>query len=104
MSFHRWRGRFDGGGEEFATVCPLAAGVARLTGVHFECRFTAGAIILKVEWRNLSPCARRPLPFYRRALLMSFHRRHGRFESAGGEFSTLYPLAAAVLRLAGVHF
>ena len=62
MSFHRRHGRFEGGVEEFAAVCPLAAAVLRLAGVHFECRFTAGAIILKVEWRNLSPCARWPLP------------------------------------------
>ena len=33
--FLRRLGRFDGGGEEFVSVCPLVAAVARLAGVHF---------------------------------------------------------------------
>ena len=43
--FHRRHGRFDGDGEEFVSVCPLAAGGSRLAGVHFECRFTAGMVV-----------------------------------------------------------
>ena len=31
----RRRDRFDDGGEEFVSVCPLVAAVARLAGVHF---------------------------------------------------------------------
>ena len=35
IPFLRRHGRFDGAGEEFASFCPLAATVLRLTGVHF---------------------------------------------------------------------
>ena len=106
MSFHRRHGRFDGDGEEFATVCPLAAGVARLAGVHFECRFTAVVIVLAVAWRNLSPYARWPQSFFAlpACIFFSFHRRRNRFDGDGEEFVAVCPLVAAVLRLAGVHF
>ena len=42
-----------------------------------------------------SPC--------RRAFFILFPRRHGRFDCAGGELAPVCPLAAAVLRPAGVH-
>ena len=40
----------------------------------------------------------------RRAFLISFLRRRYRFHGGGDEFVSFCPLAAAVLRLAGVHF
>ena len=46
-------GRLDRDGRDFASMCPLAAAVLRLAGVHFECRFTAGMIVSTVAWRNL---------------------------------------------------
>ena len=80
--FLRRLGHLDGAGGEFAAFCPLAAAVLRLAGVHFLfcfsagcCRsllrrraflisFSAGAIVLTVAGRNLSPFARWPLPFF----------------------------------------
>ena len=106
MSFHRRHGRFEGGVEEFAAVCPLAAAVLRLAGVHFECRFTAGAIILKVAWGICLrvPAVRCCCTLRRRAFLILFLRRRDRFEGGVEEFAAVCPLAPAVLRLAGVHF
>ena len=138
----RRRDRFDGGGEEFASFCTLAAAFARLAGVHFLFCFSAGMVVSTVAWRNLSPCARWPLPFFaspacifysvsppdraprrcrrgfclllhagryrsslcRRAFLILFLRRHGRFDGGAEEFISFCTLAAAVLRLAGGHF
>ena len=47
--FHRRSDSFEGGVEEFVSVYPLVAVVARLAGVHFECRFTAVVIVLTME-------------------------------------------------------
>ena len=87
-------------------MCPLAAVVARLAGVHFYCRFTDGGIVLTMTERNLSPCARwryRSSP-YRRAFLIPFLRRHDRFGGGVEEFVSVCPLAVAVLHHTGVHF
>ena len=45
--------RFDGGGGEFASKCPLAAAVVRLTGVHFLFCISAGLIVSTVAAGNL---------------------------------------------------
>ncbi|MBC8544520.1 hypothetical protein [Bianquea renquensis] len=138
----RRHGRFDGDGEEFATLCPLAAVVLRHAGVHFLFCFLAGAIVLTMAARNLPPYARWPLSFFAMPACI-FHPisppawpfrlcRHGisprvpagrsrslprrrafssRFPAGmvvstvtGRNFVTLCPLAAVVLRHAGVHF
>ena len=61
ISFPRRHGRFAAAGGEFASVCPLAAAVLYLAGVHF---FTAGMIILTLAAGNLPPYARWSLPFF----------------------------------------
>ena len=48
----RRHGRFDGDGEEFATLCPLAAVVLHHTGVHFSSRFPAGMAVSTVPAWN----------------------------------------------------
>ena len=106
MSFHRRHGRFEGGVEEFVAVCPLAAAVARLAGVHFNVVSPPAQSFWR--WRG-GICRRMPAgrcrsSLRRRAFLILFLRRHGRFESDGEEFVAVCPLVAAVLRLAGVHF
>ena len=140
--FPRRYGRFDGDGEEFATVYPLAAVVLRHAGVHFLFCFPAGMVVSTVPAGNLPPYARWLQPFFappacifhlvsppawssrlcrhgiclrmpagrshspssRRAFFILYLRRHGRFDGDGEEFATLCPLAAVVLRHAGVHF
>ena len=57
-------GRFDGGGGEIASVCPLADAIVRLTGVHFLFCISAGMIVSPVAAENLSSCARWPLPLF----------------------------------------
>ena len=79
--FPRRYGRFDGDGEEFATVyplaavvlhhaggefasiCPLVAAVLRPAGVHFSSRFPTGMVVSAVPAWNLPPYARWPQPF-----------------------------------------
>ena len=52
----------------------------------------------------------RPAPIYiwktarRRAFFIPVLRRHDRFGGGGEEFVSVCPLAAVVLRFAGVHF
>ena len=41
ISFPRRHGRLDGGGMEFASVCPLVAAVLRHAGVHFSSYYPA---------------------------------------------------------------
>ena len=41
---------------------------------------------------------------HRRAFFVLYPRRHGRLRAGGGEFGTVCPLVAAVVRLTGVHF
>ena len=122
--FLRRRDRFDDGGEEFASFCPLAAGFLRLAGVHFLSRFSAGpgvstlpacifhpvspptwsfrrcrggiCLLLHAGRYRSSPC--------RRAFLILFLRRRDCFDDSGEEFASFCTLAAAVLRFAGVHF
>ena len=106
MLFHRWRDSFEGDVEEFVAVCPLAAAVARLAGVHFNVVSPPAQSFWR--WRG-GICRRMPAGRCRssprrRAFLILFHRRHGRFDSDGEEFVAVCPLAAAVLRFAGVHF
>ena len=45
-------------------ILPLHIFGRLLAGVHFECRFTAGMVVSKVEWRNLSLCARWTQSFF----------------------------------------
>ena len=51
--FLRRRDRFEGGVEEFAAVCPLAAAVLRLAGVHISFCISAGLIVSPVAAGNL---------------------------------------------------
>ena len=62
--FLRRRDRFEGGVEEFAAVCPLAAAVLRLAGVHFSSCFSSGLGVSTVMAGILPPCARGPLLFF----------------------------------------
>ena len=61
--FLRRRYRFDGGVDEFAAFCTLAAAVSRLAGVHFLFCFSADMVVSTVAWTNLPPFARWPLLF-----------------------------------------
>ena len=105
MSFHRCRDCFDDGVEEFVSVCPLAAVVLRLTGVHFFLISPPAQSFRR--WRG-GICRRMPagrsrfLP-RRRAFLILFHRRRDRFEGGVEEFVAVCPLVAAVFCLAGVQ-
>ena len=49
----RRRDRFDGGGVEIASVCPLADAIVRLTGVHISSCISAGLIVSTVAAGNL---------------------------------------------------
>ena len=60
----RRRDRFDGGGGEFASVCPLAVAIVRLTGVHISSCISAGLIVSTVAAENLPPSARWPQPLF----------------------------------------
>ena len=53
--------RFDGGGVEIDSVCPLADVVVRLAGVHFLFCISAGMVVSPVAAWNLSSCARWPM-------------------------------------------
>ena len=138
----RQLGRFGCAGGEFASVCPLAAAILHLAGVHFSFCISAGMVVSTVMGRNLPPYARWPLSFFAMPACI-FHPisppawpfrlcRHGisprvpagrsrslprrrafssRFPAGmvvstvtGRNFVTLCPLAAVVLRHAGVHF
>ena len=104
--FLRRRDRFDDGGEEFASFCPLAAAVLRFAGVHFLSRFSAGPGV------STLPAGILP-PFY--TLVSAFLRFAGvhfssRFSAgmivltmAARNLSPFCPLAAVVLHLAGVQ-
>ena len=87
-------------------MCPLVAAVLRPAGVHISSHFPAGMVVSTVAARNLSPFARwrcRSSPC-RRAFFILFPRRRDRFDDGSEEFATMCPLAAGVLRFAGVHF
>ena len=45
VPFLRWLGRFDTGGVEYATFCPLVPAVLHLAGVHFSFCFSTGLIV-----------------------------------------------------------
>ena len=49
----RRRDRFDGGGGEIASECPLAVAIVRLTGVHISSCISAGLIVSTVAAGNL---------------------------------------------------
>ena len=104
--FLRRRDRFEGGVEEFAAVYPLAAAVLRLAGVHFSSCFSDGMVVSNLSVENLPPYARWPQSFFAMpaCILILFHRRRDRFDGGVEEFAAVCPLAAAVLRFAGVHF
>ena len=60
----RQLGRFGCAGGEFASVCPLAAAILHLAGVHFSFCISAGMVVSTVTGRNLPPYARWPLSFF----------------------------------------
>ena len=64
MLYLRRRGRFDGGGVEIDSVCPLADAIVRLTGVHFLFCISAVLIVLTVAAWKLTPCARWPMSLF----------------------------------------
>ena len=53
--------RLAGGGVEFVFVCPLAAAVVRLAGVHFSFCISAVVVVLTVAAWKLPPSARWPM-------------------------------------------
>ena len=140
--FFRRQDRFDGGGGEYVSVCPLAAVVLHLAGVHFSMCLSAGKIVSTVTAWNMSHYARWPVSFLalpacifhpvslparsfrrwrqriclrvpasrcrssprRRAFIILYLRRQDRFAAGDVELAFVCPLAAVVLRRAGVHF
>ena len=140
--FFRRQDRFDGGGGEYVSVCPLAAVVLRRAGVHLSFCISAGKIVSTVAAENMFPCARWSLAFFtlpacifdpvslparsfrrwrrriclrvpasrcrssprRRAFIILYLRRQDRFAAGDVELAFVCPLAAVVLRRAGVHF
>ena len=140
--YPRRYGRLAAGSEEFTTVCPPAVAVVRHAGVHFSFSIPAGMVVLALAAVNLAPCARWSLPLFaspacifypvsppvwssrrwrrkiwhrvpagrchcspcRRAFFIPFPCRYGRLAAGGEEFTTVCPLATAVVRLTGVHF
>ena len=62
--FLRRQDRFETGGREYASVCPLAAVVLHLAGVHFSMCLSAGKIVSTMPVGNLPPCACWPLSFF----------------------------------------
>ena len=112
----RRHGRLDGGGEEFVSFCPLALPFFAMPACIFysvsppACIFhpiTPPARPFRLCRRGIClrvPAGRSHSPSSRRAFFILYLRRHGRFDGDGEEFATLCPLAAVVLRHAGVHF
>ena len=106
IPYPRRHDRFGAGGGEFGTVCPPAAAVARLTGVHFSFSIPAGMIVLALPagiWHRV-PAGRCRCSPCRRAFFVLYPRRYGRLAAGSEEFTTVCPPAVAVVRHAGVHF
>ena len=90
----------------FATMCPLAAAVLYLAGVHFSfcsppvwsSRRCRRGICLHVpaSRSRSSPC--------RRAYFIPLPRRLGRLDCAGGEFASVCPLACKKGAVAELRF
>ena len=59
----RRQDRLAGGGGEYVSVCPLAAVVLHLAGVHFSMCLSAGKIVSTVTAWNMSHYARWPVSF-----------------------------------------
>ena len=106
VPFLRWLGRFDTGGVEYATFCPLVPAVLHLAGVHFHP--ISPPIRSFRRWRRRIclhlPAGRCRSTPSRRAFFIPFLRRLGHFDADGVEYATFCPLVPAVLHLAGVHF